>query len=213
MVLPPMERDHSCRTPGNDARRERNRSIDHMSKATDIADDMEALVGQERYWGPTPGALYEWATDPTMGHEALGGSEETFVNCFGLPMLLAVRRGFLSKPSVKRILGDTLKRGDAKAKAFSTAWNRAVWTDWKAVPGAAWRPARGDLVFFKNFVGGLLNHVAVSTGKTSFLGHSEVISFGEGREAIGRARVNRTSIELLRQEGHTSVRFLTPTWD
>jgi hypothetical protein len=184
-----------------------------MSKATDIADDMEALVGQERYWGPTPGALYEWATDPKMGHETVGTSEEAFINCFGLPMLLAVRRGFLSKPSVKRILGDTLKRGDAKAKAFSTAWNRSVWTDWKAVPGSAWRPARGDLVFFENFVGGLLNHVAVATGKTSFIGHSEVISFGERRDAIGRARINKTSIELLQQEGHTSVRFLTPTWD
>jgi len=95
-----------------------------MSKATDIADDMEALVGQERFWGPTPGGLYEWATDAQMGHEAIGTSEETFINCFSLPMLLAVRRGFLSKPSVKRILGDTRNRGDAKAKAFSTAWNK-----------------------------------------------------------------------------------------
>ena len=184
-----------------------------MSRATDIADDMEALVSTTLHWGPTPGALYEWATNPRMGHEDIGSSDEFFINCFGLPMLLAVRRGFLSKDSVKRILGDTLKRGEEKAKAFSSAWFKAVWTDWKPFPGSAWRPKRGDLVFFENFVGGLLNHVAVSTGKISFIGHSEVISFGEGRQSIGPARVTKTSIEFLRQEGHTSVRFLTPTWD
>jgi hypothetical protein len=184
-----------------------------MSKATDVADDIEGMVGQSLYWGPTPGALYEWATDPLMNHNVIGQAEESFINCFGLPMLLAVRRGFLSKQSVKRILGDTLKRGNAKATAFSTAWNKAVWTDWKEVPGSVWRPKRGDLVFFENYVGGLLNHVAVSTGKISFIGHSEVISFGERRDAIGQATINKTSIELLRQEGHTSVRFLTPTWD
>ena len=184
-----------------------------MSKATDIADDIEAMVGQTLYWGPTPGALYEWATAPNMDHIGIGQAEEAFINCFGLPMLLAVRRGFLSKPSVKRILGDTLRRGVEKATAFSSAWNKSVWTDWTAIPGSAWRPSRGDLVFFENFVGGLLNHVAVSTGKISFIGHSEVISFGERRDAIGQAQINKTSIELLQQEGHTSVRYLTPTWD
>jgi hypothetical protein len=184
-----------------------------MSKQTDIADDAEGLVGQNFTWGPTAGALYVWATDPTMAHANLGTSEETFINCFSFPMLLAIRRGYLTKAVVKRILGDAQKKGDMKAKAFSTAWTRAVWTDWKAIPGSWWRPKRGDLVFFENFVGGLLNHVAISTGKISLVGHSEVISFGEQREAIGPAPVNKTSIELLQQPGHTAVKFLTPTWD
>lgn len=45
------------------------------------------------------------------------------------------------------------------------------------------------------------------------LGHSEIISFGEGRSTVGPATVNRTSIELVQQTYHTEVKFIAPSWN
>lgn len=185
-----------------------------MSRATDICGDAVAEVGNRYFWAPTHGAIYNWARGDDGGI-ALGAAVETSINCYSFPMMLAIRRGYVDGAAALRICdGIRLAGAGTEAYAFSTSLLTTMWTDWKEFPGNYWRPRRGDLVFFEGFPGGLLNHVAVSTGRiNSLTGHSEVVSFGEGMEVMGQATVRLTSIELLRQQGHTSVKFLVPTWD
>lgn len=186
-----------------------------MTRATDIADDAVLEVGNQYAWAPTHGAIYNWATGGGGAHAGLGVGLVNSINCYSFPILLAIRRGYINPAAALRIFNDIQNAGAGmEAYAFSTSLVATMWTDWKAVPGSYWRPRRGDLVFFEGFPGGLLNHVALSTGNINALtGHSEVISFGERMAAMGQATVNRTSIELLRQAGHTSVKFIAPSWD
>ena len=186
-----------------------------MSRATDIAADAVLEIGNQYSWAPTHGAIYNWASAGGGAHAVLGTNLVNSINCYSFPMLLAIRRGYINVAAALRIFNDIRTRGAGmEPYAFSTSILATMWTDWKAVPGSYWRPRCGDLVFFEGFPGGLLNHVALSTGIINPLtGHSEVISFGERMAAMGQAIVNRTSIELLRQGGHTSVKFIAPSWD
>lgn len=185
-----------------------------MSRATDIADDAVAEVGNQYYWAPTHGAVYNWARGDDGG-VALGTVAETSINCYSFPVMLAIRRGYIDQAAALRICNNIRSAGAGmEPYSFSTSWLTTMWTDWKEFPGSYWRPRRGDLVFFEGFPGGLLNHVAVSTGRVNSLtGHSEVVSFGELMAVMGQATVHLTSIELLRQPGHTSVKFMAPSWD
>lgn len=185
-----------------------------MSRATDIATDAVNDVGTQYFWAPTHGAIYNWAKAGGGAHAALGNNAENSINCYSFPMMLAIRRGYIDDVAALRIFYNLTQGAAMIPYAFSTSLVATAWTDWKEVPGSFWRPRCGDLVFFEGFPGGLLNHVAVSTGNIHPLtGHSEVISFGERMAAMGQATVNKTTIELLRQVGHTSVKFITPSWD
>ncbi|GAA5441953.1 hypothetical protein Misp06_00114 [Microbulbifer sp. NBRC 101763] len=186
-----------------------------MSRATDIADDAEVDANnhQQYTWGPTDRNITTWGGG--TGPHALLGSPAQPINCWSYPILLAIRRGYLNRQGALNLVQDlNLKSPSLKPYAFNTSDLTTMWTDWKDFPGSLWRPRRGDLVFFRSFMGGLLNHVAISTGRIHpMLGHSEIISFGEGRSTGGLATVNRTSIELVMQTHHTEVKFIAPSWD
>lgn len=186
-----------------------------MSRATDVVADAAGDVGTQYHWAPTPGALYLWAvSDPNAPLAHVGQRVELSINCFAYPMLLAVRRGYLNQNAVRRILGALNSGGDERAKAFSS-WSSALWQDWPAgicgLLGNSWRPRAGDLVFFKGVIGGILGHVALSTGVITATGSSEVITFGEGRTTMGQATVNRSTVEALKP-GYQSVHFIAPNW-
>src|SRR6185369_16512834 len=100
-----------------------------MSKQTDVAQDAEAMVGQQLHWEPTHLALLNWATTAAAPHAALGTTAADAINCYSFPLLLAVRRGFLGKAAVNRILGGTMGAGTAKAYAFTNAWSATLWED------------------------------------------------------------------------------------
>ncbi|WP_263353018.1 hypothetical protein [Acidicapsa acidisoli] len=183
-----------------------------MSTQADILNDAVADIGQQYYWEPSPNTLYAWATGDIANPAAqLGTTSELAINCYTWPLLLAVNRGYLTKANVKSIIGKTIdNKADKTPYAFTTSSVTQLWTDWKSFPGSWWRPRAGDLVFFEGLIGGLLGHVAISTGNIVH-DESEVISFGHGLTVPQLTAVARTTIERIRT-GYLSIRFLTPSW-
>jgi len=184
-----------------------------MSRQTDVADDaiQEAQANTQYHWAPTPGGLYLWTRNECPIGD-VGRRDDTAMNCFAYPMLLAVRRGYLTRDQAARILGDTRRSGDKAAYAFSGSWVTQLWVDRPGVPGDYWRPRKGDLIFFEGIIGGFLAHVALATGGTGAANKgNQCVSFGEGRTTMGQATVNVTTIEAL-SHGYRSVRFLSPAW-
>ena len=182
------------------------------AQANQIAVDAAADVGTEYFWAPFMNAasLYDWATGD-LALDKVGKSKEHSICCFEYPMLLAARRGYLSKDGVKKIIGALMDSG-FNASSFETTWTK-VWNDWPNYPFSApyWRPRRGDLVFYRSEMGGDTNHVVLSLGPNN-ANNIEVISLGEGLQDPAAAKVTRSTVDGLRQDGHTAVKYVAPPW-
>ena len=194
-----------------------------MSAKTDnVIQDAETEAGTatQYYWAPmiSGQGFAGWA----CGQVAIGAVGTTAADamcCFDYPMLLAARRGYLTMQNVMDIyaaIGKALSSsgGLSQAAGIFSYWGYklSVWKDWKTIPGGVWRPRRGDLVFFSAPTGGDLNHVVLACGTTDTQGRAEVISFGEGLSTPQQATVTKTTVEQLKQAGHTAVKFTQPIW-
>lgn len=182
------------------------------AQSNQIVIDAIADIGTRYYWAPfmNAAALYSWATGDIPIH-TVGANADNPICCFEYPMLLAARRGYLDQQGVRNIIGKLMDSG-FNASSFATAWSK-VWNDWPsfAFSKTYWRPRRGDLVFYSAAVGGDTNHVVLSLGPNA-AGTVEVISFGEGLQNAAPALVTRTTVNALRQKGHTAVKFVSPPW-
>jgi hypothetical protein len=184
------------------------------ARANQIALDAANDVGTQYYWASfmNAGAMYDWATGG-LALNLVGQSEDHAICCFEYPMLLAARRGYLSADDARKIIGALMDSG-FNAESFETTWTK-VWNDWPDFPfsGTYWRPRRGDLVFYRSNtgIGGDTNHVVLSLGPDN-ADNIEVISFGEGLQNPAQAAVTRSTVNGLRQQGHSAVKYVAPPW-
>jgi hypothetical protein len=183
------------------------------TKGNQLSLDAIAEVGNEYYWEPFLMAtgISNWY-EGTCRLDEVGKSQKNSICCFDFILLLAAKRGYVTKQSVKELYGRIAGWGGAGAQGFGP--DSSLWKDWPGFifSSTYWRPPKGDVVFFESGTGGDLNHVVFSLGPNTN-DAIEVVSFGEELEKPTKAAVTRKTIAQLRQEGHTAVKFLKPFWD
>jgi hypothetical protein len=190
-----------------------------MSRQTDVILDAEAdaLMARQYHWDPFPNTtgMDAWARN-AIAVGAVGATGAASICCFDYTMLVAARRGYLSRAQLNGVYHSMIVGGRHDAGVMSYwGYRLSVWRDWSGVPFSYWRPSRGDLVFFSSPIGGDYAHVALACGSNNFAGHAQVISFGEGMAAPGPCPVRRTTIEAIRLlygAAVTTVKFTTPLW-
>ncbi len=188
-----------------------------MSKVTTIIEHAErdAASGAQYYWAPfmMAGGISKWMENE-ISADAIGKSADAAICCFDYPLMLCIRYGYINVAAMDKIYGDLIKAGQNTSSGALSYWGYklSVWQDWPGLGGGYWRPRKGDVVFFNAAVGGDLNHVVLACGSTDISKRAKVISFGERLEKPQQTTVNATTVEELKQAGHTAVKFTQPIW-
>ncbi len=177
--------------------------------------EREAAANTQYYWAPfmTAAGILRWM-EKEISANAIGKSADTAICCFDYPLMLCIRYGYLNSGDLNKIYGNLIKAERNKESGALSYWGYklSVWQDWAGFPGGYWRPRRGDIVFFNAAVGGDLNHVVLACGAIDVHGRSKVVSFGERLEKPQKTTVSATTVEELKQAGHTTVKFTQPIW-
>lgn len=188
-----------------------------MSKVSTIIEHAErdAATGAQYHWAPfmMAGGISRWIEND-ISADAIGKSADAAICCFDYPLMLCIQYGYIDAAGMNKIYGDLIKAKQDKTSGALSYWGYklSVWQDWPGLGGGYWRPRKGDIVFFNAPVGGDLNHVVLACGSTDALNRAKVISFGERLEKAQQTTVNATTVEELKQAGHTTVKFTQPIW-